>query len=66
MSGRRLAHVVAEFDYPYGTPDGPPESDQAVIDAIHRIIVSGLWRSALSDFPTITVTLKDIPKETIQ
>ena len=57
--GPRLAHVVAEFDYPFGNTDRL--DDRGVVDAIKRIVVAGLWRSALSDYPDVRVILQPLP-----
>ena len=60
MSTTRLAHVVAEFDYPIPS-DGRDEP--GLVQAVKQIVVAGLWRSALSSFPDVTVTLQPMPEE---
>ena len=62
MSPPRLAHVVADFDYQYGNADHL--DDKGIVDAVRRIVAAGLWRSALSDFPDIRVTLHPLPDPT--
>ena len=61
MSTPRLAHVVVEFDYQFGNTDQFDE--RGIVEAIKRIVVGGLWRSALTDFPDIRVTLQPLPEE---
>lgn len=56
----RLAHVVAQFDYQLSAEG---RDDQAIAAAVKQIVIAGLWRSALSSFPDVTITLVPLPEQ---
>lgn len=63
MSRPRLAHVTCEFDYYYTGPQDLPDMEPDVRAQITKVIAAGLWRSALTNFPQITVTLVPLSQE---
>lgn len=56
----RLAHVTCEFDYYYTGPPDLPAHDDDVRAQIKQLIIAGLWRGGLSNFPLVTVTLRPL------
>ena len=63
MTTTRLAHVTCQFDYPL--PDNGRD-DHGLVEAVRQIVVAGLWRSALSNFPEVVVTLEPLPSQETQ